>query len=88
METIVRFSLKQKIFYNLLFVLLTVAGIFAMTQIPAERYPNVNFGEVTITTYFPGASPQEVEALVTKEIEEAIDYLQNERDRRSSERLR
>ena len=64
MESIIRFSLKQKIFFNLLFVVLTVAGFFSMFVMPTERFPNVNFGEVTITTHFPGASPTEVESLM------------------------
>ncbi|VAX10137.1 RND multidrug efflux transporter; Acriflavin resistance protein [hydrothermal vent metagenome] len=73
MEALVRFSLKQRVLYNLLFVVLIVAGAFSMFSLPAERYPNVNFGEVTISTYFPGASPAEVETLVTREIEEALE---------------
>ena len=77
MDSIVRFSLQQKVFFNLLFVLLFVAGFFAITELPTERYPNVNFGEVSITTIYPGASPQDVEALVTKKIEESIENIEN-----------
>ncbi len=73
MESLVRFSLRQKVFYNLLFVMLTVAGAFAFVELPAERYPNVNFGEVTVTTFFPGASPEDVETLVTRKIEETLE---------------
>jgi HAE1 family hydrophobic/amphiphilic exporter-1 len=77
MQAIVRFSLKQKVFYNLIFILLTVAGFFAMSQLPAERYPNINFGEVNIFTYYPGASPTEVETLVTRKLEEQIETVEN-----------
>lgn len=73
MDSLVRFSLKQKVFFNLLFVLLFVAGFFAINELPIERYPNVNFGEVIITTVYPGASPSDVEALVTRKIEESIE---------------
>lgn len=73
----VRFSLKQKVFYNLIFILLTVVGFFAMFQLPAERYPNIDFGEVNISTYYPGASPAEVETLVTRKLEEQIETVEN-----------
>jgi len=77
MKGIVQFSLKQKVFYNLMFILLTVVGFFAMLQLPAERYPNISFGEVIISTYYPGASPTEVETLVTRKIEEQIETVEN-----------
>jgi len=77
MKGIVQFSLKQKVFYNLMFIVLTVVGFFAMLQLPAERYPNISFGEVIISTYYPGASPTEVETLVTRKIEEQIETVEN-----------
>lgn len=77
MKGIVQFSLKQKVFYNLLFIFLTVVGFLAMLQLPAERYPNINLGEVDILTYYPGASPSEVEKLVTQKIEEQIETVEN-----------
>ncbi len=77
MKSIVRFSLKQKVFYNLIFILLTVVGFFAMFQLPAERYPNIDFGEVTISTYYPGASPTDVESLITQKLEQQIETVEN-----------
>lgn len=77
MESIVRFSIQQKIFFNLVFVLLFVAGFFAINELPVERYPNVNFGEVVITTVYPGASPADVEALVTHKLEESLESIEN-----------
>ncbi len=77
MQSIIRFSLRQKVFFNLIFVVLIVAGSYATLQIPTDRYPSVNFGEVVISTYFPGASPTEVETLVTRKIEEALESVDN-----------
>ena len=48
MESLIRFSLRQKVFFNLVFVILMAAGGMALVDIPAERYPSVNFGEVLI----------------------------------------
>ena len=53
-----------------------VVGCVALVELPVERYPNVNMGKVMITTFLPGASPQDVEALVTRELEEALDDLE------------
>jgi multidrug efflux pump subunit AcrB len=72
-ESLVRFSLRQKVFFNLVFVILMAAGGMALVDIPAERYPSVNFGEVLIQAFYPGASSSDVEALVTTKIEEALE---------------
>jgi len=75
MQSIGRFSLEQKVFFNLTFILLIVSGFFAMFALPAERYPDINMAKVSVTTDFPGASPTDVETLVTQKLEEAIENI-------------
>jgi HAE1 family hydrophobic/amphiphilic exporter-1 len=77
MKSLVRFTLAQSVLFNLLFVILMVVGAWAFLTLPVERYPNVQLGKVYINTTYPGASPAEVEALVTREIEDALDDLEN-----------
>ena len=77
MRPVVRFTLGQTVLFNLVFVLLMVAGAFSAMQLPAERYPEVNFGKVIINTFYPGASPEDVEALVTRKIEESLEGLKD-----------
>jgi multidrug efflux pump subunit AcrB len=77
MKNLVRFTLAQTVLINLVFVALMVVGAFALFSLPVERYPNVRMGKVFIETIYPGASPAEVEALVTREIEDALDDLAN-----------
>lgn len=76
MQPIVRFTLRQRVLFNLLFAVLIIAGSFALLEVPVERYPEVNFGKVLINVSYPGASPRDVESLVTMRIEEALDGLQ------------
>jgi len=77
MESVVRFTLRQQVLFNLIFVLLMLVGIFATMDLPVERYPHINFGRVIITTFYPGASPRDVEALITVELEQAIEGLED-----------
>ncbi|WP_147819564.1 efflux RND transporter permease subunit [Salidesulfovibrio onnuriiensis] len=74
---LIEFTLRQKVFVNLVFIILMVVGVFCVFDLPVERYPDVQMGKVIISTYLPGASPSEVEALVTREIEDALDDLEN-----------
>ena len=77
MSSLIRFTLGQRVLLNLVFVLLMVIGAFAMLRSSVERYPNIHFGKVMIDTFYPGASPGDVEALVTQVIEDALEDLDN-----------
>ncbi len=77
MKPFIRFTLGQRVLLNLLFVILVVAGAWALLRMPADRYPNIHFGKVMIDTYYPGAAPEDVEVLVTKKIEDALQDLEN-----------
>ena len=76
-QKLIRLTLGQKVFVNLLFVVLMVIGVFCVFDLPVERYPDVRMGKVIISGFLPGASPDEVETLVTRKIEDALQDLEN-----------
>ncbi|MEO0337521.1 MAG: efflux RND transporter permease subunit, partial [Pseudomonadota bacterium] len=49
-------------------------------QVKRESRPPVDFARVTITTLYPGASPEEVEELITMKIEDAIREVEGIKD--------
>ncbi len=77
MKPVVRYTLKQVVFINVVFVFLMVAGAFSILTSPVENMPPVDIGKVFITAVYFGASAEDVESLVTKEIEDALDGLEN-----------
>ncbi|MBN2401377.1 MAG: efflux RND transporter permease subunit [Spirochaetes bacterium] len=72
MKKIINFLTEQKLFVNLLVFLTLVLGISIIMNMNREVTPQVNFDMVTIKTIYPGASPDEVEKLVTIPIEKKI----------------
>lgn len=84
MERFVAFTLRQRVVFNLVFVLLVVIGAFTLLRMPIERYPNIQFGKMYITTFLPGASAKEVELFLTKKIEETLEELEDVEYVRSS----
>lgn len=56
----------------LLIILITVWGIYSYMKLPLESNPEVKIPVAVVTTVFPGASPEDVEELVTKKIETGI----------------
>lgn len=77
MANIVRYTLKQAVLLNVLFVILVVAGVFSLLTTPTENMPQVDFGKVFIHTVYFGASADDVEQLVTRKIEDAVESLEN-----------
>lgn len=77
MRSVVQFSIKQTVLLNVVFVILVVAGAFAIFTTPLENMPVVDMGNVFINTVYYGASADDVEQLVTAEIEKALDGLED-----------
>ncbi len=65
-------SVKRRITFLMVFVLMGGAGLFALTQLGLDYFPEVDLGEIMILTILPGGAPEEVENLVTKVIEDAV----------------
>ncbi len=72
MMKIIEFLIQRSILGNILTVGVVVAGFFVLSNMKREAFPNINFDIVVITTIYPGASPQEVEKLITTPIEREI----------------
>ena len=67
-----KFSIDQPILVNLSMVLIIVAGIMAFRNISKEEFPEISLNGLSIVTAYPGVSPEEIEELITKPIEEEI----------------
>ncbi|PKL81677.1 MAG: acriflavin resistance protein [Ignavibacteriae bacterium HGW-Ignavibacteriae-3] len=70
--TITELSIKRPSLVIIVFSALIVLGLFAFRQLQYELLPKISPPVLTITTIYPGASPNEVETGVTKVIEDAV----------------
>ncbi len=70
--TITELSIKRPTLIVVIFSALIVLGLYSYTQLNYELLPKMNSPWITVTTVYPGASPNEVETSVSKVIEDAI----------------
>ncbi|MEW6702378.1 MAG: efflux RND transporter permease subunit [Bacteroidota bacterium] len=82
--TITELSIKRPSLIIVIFSALIVLGLFAFQQLKYELLPKISPPIITITTIYPGASPNEVETGVTKVIEDAVSGMDKVSDVRSS----
>ena len=72
-----KFSIEQPILVNLSMILIIVAGFMAFRNISKEEFPEIALNGVSIVTAYPGVSPEEIEELITKPIEEEISDIED-----------
>lgn len=65
-------SIKRPIPGVVLFVVLTILGLFAFGELPITRFPNIDIPLVQVTVSESGAAPSELESQVTKRIEDSV----------------
>lgn len=63
---------RRPVFATMLVGSLVVVGWFSYKSLTLDLFPKVDMPVVTVTTTLPGAGPDEMEAQVTKPIEEVI----------------
>jgi multidrug efflux pump subunit AcrB len=81
----VRIILSRVRIFTLLVILLPiVAGVYAYQTIPKEGEPEISAPIAIVMTAYPGASPGEIESLITNPLEEALSDLKNIKEMRSS----
>src|SRR4249919_1879432 len=65
-------SIKRPVFATMCVLSFVVLGLVALTRLGIELFPSLDIPFVNISTVYPGASPEEVETLVTKPLEDAV----------------
>jgi hydrophobe/amphiphile efflux-1 (HAE1) family protein len=65
-------SIRRPIPGIVLFVVLSILGIFAFDNLPVTRFPNIDVPIVSVSITEAGAAPSELESQVTKQVEDAV----------------
>lgn len=73
---ITRFVIKNKVVTSVLIALTLVAGLATYFSLPRAEDPGFTVRTAIVTTFFPGASPERVEHLVTDRLEEEIEEIE------------
>ncbi|MEK7744367.1 MAG: efflux RND transporter permease subunit, partial [Elusimicrobiota bacterium] len=68
----IEFFLKRRVLTNLITFFIVVVGTWQSLKVRREAFPDIDFDIVTIVTALPGASPEEVETLVTRKVEDTL----------------
>jgi HAE1 family hydrophobic/amphiphilic exporter-1 len=65
-------AIKRPVFTVMVTVAMLVLGLVGFRRLGSDLFPDVSFPGVTVVVPYPGASPAEVESLVSKPIEDSV----------------
>ncbi|MBM7554791.1 efflux RND transporter permease subunit [Thalassobacillus pellis] len=75
MSKIINFSMNNKFALWLMTIIITVAGLYSGLNMKLETLPDIEPPIITVTTPYPGATPEEVAEQVSKPIEQQVTNL-------------
>lgn len=74
---IAKFAVNRRVTVLMLVLMVVLIGAVSYSRLPVDLFPKINFPGAAVVTDFPGAAPEEVEALVTRPLEGALGTLAN-----------
>ncbi|HEX8409636.1 MAG TPA: efflux RND transporter permease subunit, partial [Thermoanaerobaculia bacterium] len=72
MQKLAEICIRRPVFASMIVLALVVVGAAGYAQLGVDRYPSVDLPTVSVRTSLPGASPEEVESLITQRVEEVV----------------
>jgi multidrug efflux pump len=65
-------AIDNKVAIYVATVIISLAGIITYNSLPKESFPEVVFPQIYVSTPYPGASPTDIETLITKQLEKQM----------------
>lgn len=72
-----RFFVDRPIFAGVISLLIFIAGLLAMFQLPISEYPDVSPPSVVVNASYPGANPKVIAETVARPLEEQLSGVEN-----------
>src|SRR5258706_478673 len=72
MQKLAEICIRRPVFAAMIVLSLVVVGSASYFKLGVDRFPSVDLPTVSVRTQLPGASPEEIETLVSQRIEEAV----------------
>lgn len=72
LSRVIAFALSQRLLMLVITAMLVGAGIFALSKLPIDAFPDISSTQVKIIMKAPGMTPEEVEARITAPIEQEL----------------
>ena len=76
MQKLAEVSIRRPVFASMIVLALVVVGAASYFRLGVDRFPSVDLPNVSVRTTLPGASPEEVETVISQPIEEVVNTVE------------
>jgi HAE1 family hydrophobic/amphiphilic exporter-1 len=76
MQKLAEVSIRRPVFASMIILALVVVGVASYFRLGVDRFPSVDLPTVSVRTTLPGASPEEVETIISQPIEEVVNTVE------------
>jgi HAE1 family hydrophobic/amphiphilic exporter-1 len=80
MRALVATAVRRRVTVVMVALAVTAFGLVGYQRLALELFPDISYPSLTVQTEFPDTAPEEVEALVTRPVEEAVGVLRGLRE--------
>ena len=84
--SIYRSAVNRPVTTALVFLAFAILGVFALTRLPIDNFPDIESNTIMVMSSYPGASAEDVENNLTKVLENALNGVSNLKDVTSNSR--
>ncbi len=67
-----RFSIHRPIFAVMVTLIVIIVGVISLLRLPVDLMPEITYPSLSIWTRYDNASPEEIEKMITRPIEQAV----------------
>ena len=83
MMAISSLSVRRGVTFSMIYLVVVGFGLFSLGRLQLDLYPDISFPTVMIITNYTGASPEDIENLVTRPLEGAVAAVRDVKEIRS-----
>ena len=70
-------AVKRPIMTTLCFVAVAILGLFSLSKLPIDLYPDIETNTIMVMTSYPGASAEDIEQNVTRPLENTLNSVEH-----------
>jgi HAE1 family hydrophobic/amphiphilic exporter-1 len=70
-------AVRRGVTFTMIYLIVVGSGAYGLSQLRIDMWPDITFPMVTVVATYEGASPEDIETVVTRPIEEAVATVEN-----------
>jgi HAE1 family hydrophobic/amphiphilic exporter-1 len=69
---ITQVTVKRPVTTFMIFLAVVFFGLFSLRELSVDLLPNISYPRLSVVTQYPGVAPEEIEALITRQLEAGV----------------